>query len=342
MCRVTLIVWLAWATCAEAQREPALTLEGRGGYVAAPTFSSDGKTLAAADTDGLVLWDLTTGRERARLPKSLDRVSGLAFSPDGKLLAVASFSLPNFDALRRRNDTPFPPKGKGELAIWELDGLRCRFRLENPDAPLTSPAFAPDGSALAAMWGWWVGTGRVRLHDPKTGKDLGTAQQHSRTPTGVRFGRGLLVSGGADGVRIWDLAKGAERFHLDVGDVNGGLSLSPNGKVALKYARYGKGPKSKTESRILLLDIDTGKTVWDQPTDSSCLALSPDGRTLAIADALTGVVGMWDAATGKERGWWLAHGDIIWSLAFSPDGKRLATAGRQDGLVKVWDVSKLP
>jgi WD40 repeat protein len=55
------------------------------GHVA---FSHDGRTLASGSFDGMViLWDLPTNSMRARL-RGNDRISDLAFSPDGAALAA--------------------------------------------------------------------------------------------------------------------------------------------------------------------------------------------------------------------------------------------------------------
>ncbi len=67
------------------------------------------------------------------------------------------------------------------------------------------------------------------------------------------------------------------------------------------------------------------------------VAFAPDGRILASA-AESGVLRLWDVASGREIATLRGHHDRIWSLTFSPDGRIVASAGA-DGTVRLWDVS---
>ncbi|MGV9213969.1 WD40 repeat domain-containing serine/threonine protein kinase [Micromonospora sp. RB23] len=73
-------------------------------------------------------------------------------------------------------------------------------------------------------------------------------------------------------------------------------------------------------------------------TDISAVAFSPDGATLASADAGTFAITFWDVATRKTAAVVPGHREEVEVLAFSPDGRTLATGGR-DGVVKLWDVA---
>ena len=67
----------------------------------------------------------------------------------------------------------------------------------------------------------------------------------------------------------------------------------------------------------------------------AALALSPDGRTLALP--ARNAVARWDVQTGKEMRTFTAHSDRIESIAFGPEGRRVLTAGR-DGTLLLWNV----
>jgi WD40 repeat protein len=68
----------------------------------------------------------------------------------------------------------------------------------------------------------------------------------------------------------------------------------------------------------------------------TCVAISPDGRTLASAsDDKT--VKLWDVASRREVATLRGHRGRVLSVAFSPDGTLLAT-GSGDTTIKLWDV----
>jgi hypothetical protein len=67
------------------------------------------------------------------------------------------------------------------------------------------------------------------------------------------------------------------------------------------------------------------------------VALSPDGKQLAVGGTEDKGIRVWNMETGKREH--LLDGHSIFALAFSPDGKTLAAHGT-DGRVVLWDVAK--
>src|SRR5207302_1492576 len=119
---------------------------------------------------------------------------------------------------------------------------------------------------------------------------------------------------------------------------------------------------ARDRSALSLYDLATKNVVFEikRPSDRGGMrsgrggasiadwAFSPNGRILALA-MTGGHVVLLDAATGKERGRFLAldvelaarPGEYyfhVTKLAFSPDGHWLAGGG-SDGFLRVWEVA---
>src|SRR5438874_586895 len=61
------------------------------GYVNRVTVSADGRRFATSSNDGSArVWDAATGKELIRIAE-LDAIGGVAFSPDGTLLATGAY-----------------------------------------------------------------------------------------------------------------------------------------------------------------------------------------------------------------------------------------------------------
>jgi WD40 repeat protein len=78
---------------------------------------------------------------------------------------------------------------------------------------------------------------------------------------------------------------------------------------------------------VLMLDVgDADPVPKDKWRVANAIALSPDGRRLAVA-LKDGTVQLWDVDSGREALATRQHGSELGSLSFSEDGRCLAGIG---------------
>ncbi|WRZ78365.1 hypothetical protein OG251_43280 (plasmid) [Streptomyces sp. NBC_01237] len=228
-------------------------------------------------------------------------VLSVAFSPDGRTLAIGDF---------------------GDARLWDVASGKARTVLTGRD-PVDSVVFSPDGRTLAIGY-----DEQVRLWDVASGKIRTTLTGHSDSVDSVAFspdGRTLAI-GDYGQVRLWDVSSGRARITSRIEGM-GSVAFSPDGRTLA----------IGDDEQVRLWDVATGKIRTTLTGDTGWVAFSPDGRTLAAADGNLSVR-LWDVASGKARIIFTGHTVGVYSLAFSPDGRTLATSGG-DWSVRLWDMS---
>jgi len=176
----------------EPSPELTATLRGHGEAVWRVAVAPDGKTVASGTSSGEVkLWDVDRRKERATLVSGLGNSYSLAFSPDGRNLAVAH-TLPD----QKRNQY------SGGVVLWDVATMNEKARLQHPTPlPVSQVVFSPDGSMIAAFESRLEGEkpkyhGQVALWDVATGKVRSTIQLQ-QSGNGLSFspdGKTLVLS----------------------------------------------------------------------------------------------------------------------------------------------------
>jgi WD40 repeat protein len=273
---------------------------------------------------GLVaVWDLDRKVVTDQLTGMAGGVNTLAFSPDGKLLAVAG-------------GKPYSP---GEVRLYDARSLKPLATLTGHKEVVLSEAFSPDSKRLATV----SYDKTAEIWDLAERRSIGSIKDHSDTIQCVAFDREgkTLATGGMD--RIVKLSDGMSGKGL--------LTINPDlkGILTLAFSPDGKFLVTSGESpEIRWWDVaNMSETVSERgwiPARKMAghtgsvqeLRFSPDGNTLASAGA-DHTVRLWDAATGRLLRTLIDADDLLYAVAFSPDSKRIAAAGG-DGLTRVWDV----
>ena len=313
----------------------------------ATAISPDGMLLASSGTDKQILvWDAAGGRLKFQLRDQPHRVSALAFSPDGTLLAAG---------------------GDTNVRLFDCATGEIRRSLGGQGGWICALAFTPDGRKIAGgscdwsfhrghdwprpegrgpedcEWRLWdVGSGRVE----RTVNDQGRLLSLAVSPDGSSLACGV----GAE-VRLYALSSDAParvvtRHDADVTSV----AFTPDGAALVS------GSHDQTARRM---ELATGEVAWQAPgyfEQVNSVALSADGSRLVTGSGDArfarlkvqlgakhmgpGAVRLWDARTGRLLRRLGDPAEQVMAVAISPDGRRIAAGtGTPDGsgAVHLWD-----
>ncbi|HEY1740637.1 MAG TPA: hypothetical protein VGI86_18125, partial [Acidimicrobiia bacterium] len=156
------------------------------GFVVGVAFSPDGTLVASDGVDGLSVDDVATGRQRYAIRKSGTLNLGVAFSPNGKQLAVG-FGDGTAQLLDAHTGTPQGPPIAFNRGL--VGGI----------------AYTPDSNTIA----FGQNDGSIFLVDARSGQSLGAPLTgHTQLVVGMAFmadGEHLASTGYDGTVRVWDL-----------------------------------------------------------------------------------------------------------------------------------------
>ena len=309
-------------------------------------YSSDGKLLAVGTYIGTWLYDAHTWDELFCLTGHTQPVASIAFSPDGKTLASASYDktirLWNTKTGEHKatltgflGTVVFSPDGKtiatenyDVIQLWDAVTLKQKDALTKYSGGRLALAFSPDGKTLASIHA----DNTIRLWDVQTGEHKITLTGHKNSIGAVAFSPDgtILASGSWDNtVRLWNLKteKLLATLMEHTRSIND-LAFSPNGTILAS---------GSWDNTVRLWNPKTGKlleTLSEHTESVTALAFSPDGRMLS-SGSTDGTIRSWNLQTGEKHT--LLHTLHMPLMALSPDNKTLATAENRE--IQLWDVN---
>jgi WD40 repeat protein/predicted nucleic acid-binding Zn-ribbon protein len=281
--------------------------------VTAVAYSPDGSQLATSGYHEIIVWSAKDGRQLSRITNVAERVYGIQYSPDGKLIAVAAGT----------------PAQLGEVKLFTADDGELVASLVRTADAIFAVAFSPDGKRLAT-----AGADRaIRVFDVATKKQQLLIEDHADWVMDVAWlpDASKLISASRD--------KTAKVFDAKTGDslvtFNGhaepvfGVAAAPDGKTVITSGR------DKSLRRWNVADAKEVQHITGFGDEVFRLVVTPDGRIFSCsADRKARVHAL---ANGNLLTTFSGHDDWVYSLAYNDSTKRLAT-GSFDGEVRIWNV----
>jgi signal transduction histidine kinase len=292
---------------------------GAAHYITAFDFSPDGQSMAAANPDGLHLFDLRSGQESSSVALT-NNIRSVAYTRDGESLVVAATD----------QIALWHPPSPGEPA-WcrkRQFELPAQVTLDGGSITRAEPALLALPATENVFW--------VDLAQPlELGRLTGHGVMGPMTCAAINPDRRWVATTcwKNRGTFVWETATGATAHEL--GAAGGFVSFSPNGRWLLVGAAHA----------YALWDTRTWQRLWERERhtagelvgtgcfspDASMIALCPDVNQLQLIQTGSGrILANLNAPIPKNIG----------RVGFSPDGTTVA-ASTFDNRLQLWNLAAL-
>lgn len=285
--------------------------------ITAVAFNNDGKELAVGGYHEVTIWNAADGALLRRIKNVAERVYGLSYSPDGKMLAVAGGT----------------PGVAGEVKIFDPADGKLLKDLGSMSDVCFKATFRPDGAKLAAC----AADRSIRIFDLASGKEERLIEDHADWVIGLAWSADgkLLASASRDKTsKVFNAENGeSQATYSGHGEQVFGVAFTPDGKQVItsggdrKIHAWNPGDGKKAAevagftgevfglvlSGDKLFSSSADKTVQEHKVEKLAAVkkyagLADSGFTVAYHDGAKRVAGgsfagdviIWNAEDGKE------------------------------------------
>ena len=325
-------------------------------------FSPDGRRIATANwgqyasgSQAVILWDVDSG-QKLNVLENMPQVLGMAFSPDGSLLAIGTrqgevtlWNLHNFshETLRKKTgdyarSVAFSPDGRRlavglqthDVEIWDVQERRQVESLRGHGKEINAVGYSPDGTQLASA----CEDGTIRLWDPHPSRVQKLVPEVKLQPYfGVghpRFSpdsRWVAVAIENGDVQIVDPATTDWNVRKVLPNAGFPVAFSSEAATLLTLTTDCKTLHRWNVASGAMLSTTTLNSTnaeWGRS------ATTADGGCLALATG--NLIEVYETRTGRCLAHFKSPMHAV-SLGFSPDGQLLTIGGDQNGVL--WDIT---
>lgn len=250
--------------------------------------------------------------------------SVFVYAPDGRTIAGGTHAQTD----RKTRDVSVP----GQVLLWDAGTGRGTKRLGTHDWTVDCLAFSSDGKALASA--------------NASAKDFHVTVRDAQSGH-YKSAREALASAKDCTVKVWDLESGELTQTITLPNTIARvhhLALSPDsGHVIVVGRRHStEGMPVVYEGGVW--DVASAKPLWTLPeSNEAAIALSPDGRTLAVFTAehdknrgSSRKLKLYDTLTGQSQVTSDAASQTIRRMVFVSEGRNLVGLG--DNSVTFWEI----
>ncbi len=313
---------------AALQRSPAAVgiMHGPGDFMRSIALSPDGTTLAVY-AGGVLLFDARTYAQiGSRFATSSSADGSLAYSPDGRVLAIGEDQLiRTVDARTHEQLAKTVVSGAASHVMFTSDGSRI--------VAVVTPGRSDDlGTANAEILTVDAATmeqvGATVTPDAFVGAYVGFYYASPQFAFTSRE-RAVLTASEAGELAWWDLRTGRKTRSERVATGLHALAVSPDGLTAVVGVDRG----------LQFVDLRSGSVrtaVGDLTGNPNWVLFSPDSKTV-VSTGLDGTVTLWDVASATAAEALHGHSSSVQQPVFSPDGATLYTVSH-DGKAIAWNI----